>query len=111
MSEYYQYRDIVVRFDVFQDGDDVIPTGASVLIYDTDHKYLGEDTATIEGSEVRYVLDGKNVEEIGEYAFVFNVNIGGLGDYTHIVRVNAQELPVPVSDEFDGDINEVTPAL
>ncbi len=96
MAEYYQYRDAVIRFDVFKDGDDVTPGSASVLIYDPDKEYLGKDTAKIVGNEVRYVLKGDKVEKVGKYTFIFKVGIKQLGDYTHIVKVNVQKLPVPV---------------
>lgn len=96
MSEYYQYRDVVIRFDVFKDGDDVTPVNASVLIYDPDKEYIGKEPARIEGSEVRFILKGKKVEKVGEYTFIFKVSIRKLGDYTHIVKVKVQKLPVPV---------------
>ena len=96
MAEYYQYSDIVIRFDVFQDGDDVTPSRASVLIYDPDKEYLGKDTAQIKGNEVRYILKGNKVEKVGKYTFIFKVGIKQLGDYTHIVWVNVQKLPVPI---------------
>lgn len=96
MTEYYQYSDIVIRFDVFKDGDDTTPSSASVLIYDPDKEYLGKDTAKIVGNEVRYILKGNKVEKIKNYTFVFKVRIKELGDYTHIVKVSVQKLPVPV---------------
>ena len=95
MTEYYQNRDVVIRFDVFEDGDDVTPVSASVLIYGPDKEYIGKDPAKIEGSEVRFILKGKKVEKVGEYTFIFRVTIRKLGDYTHIVKVKVQKLPVP----------------
>jgi len=94
MTEYYQNRDVVIRFDVFEDGDAVRPINASVLIYVPGPEYLGEDTAEIEGNEVRYILNGDNVERIGDYTFIFKVRIKELGDYTHIVKVDVQKLPI-----------------
>lgn len=96
MTEYYQNRDIVIRFDVFEDGDEVTPRRASVLIYDPNKVFLGEDAAKIRGSEVRYILKGENVHFVGEYIFIFKVSIRELGDYTHIVNVNVEKLPVPI---------------
>ena len=96
MTEYYQYRDVTIRFDVFKDGADVTPGNASVLIYDPDKAYLGKDTAKIMGNEVRFILKGNKVEKVGSYYFIFNVKIKQLGDYTHRVKVNTQKLPVPV---------------
>ena len=95
MSEYYQNRDVVIRFDVFKDGDEVTPIKSSVLIYDPDKAYIKKDTAKIKGSEVRYILKGNKVEKIGKYTFIFKVAIRELGDYTHIVKVNVEKLPVP----------------
>lgn len=99
MSEYYQHRDVVIRFDVFKDGDEITPGRASVLTYDPDKVYLGKDTAQIKGSEVRHILKGNKVEKIGKYTFVFNVRIKQLGDYTHIVNVHVQKLPVPAKKQ------------
>lgn len=94
MAEYYQHRDIIIRFDVFEDGDEITPRKASVLIYDPDKDYIGQDFATIKGSEVRYILVGKKVKKIGIYSFVFKVRVRGLGDYTHVVKVTTKKLPV-----------------
>ena len=95
-DEYYQHSDIVIRFDVFKDGGKEIPSDAWVLVYDPDKEYLKKDKATIKGNEVRYILKGKDVEKIGKYTFVFRVRIRQLGNYTHIVKVTSQKLPVPV---------------
>ena len=97
MAKYYQYRDITIRFDVFKDGKKVTPGNASVLVYDPDKEYLGKESARVVGNEVRYVLRGKEVVKIGKYTFVFKVRIRQLGDYTHIVEVDVQKLPVPVT--------------
>lgn len=94
MAEYYQYRDVLIRFDVFKDGRDVTPTDASVEVYDPDEKFVGRDVARVDGSEVSYVLEGGKVEKIGEYIFVFEVGIRQLGDYTHVVNAPVKEFPV-----------------
>jgi len=99
MTEYYQNRDIVTRFDVFEDGDDVTPVSASVLIYGPDKEYIGKEAAKIEGNEVRHILKGSKVKEVGKYTFIFKVTIKKLGDYTHIVKANVQKLPIPIKGE------------
>ena len=96
MSEYYQSRDVVIRFDVFKDGDPVTPISASVLTYDPDKEFLGKDTAKIEGNEVRYVLKGKRVEKVGKYTQIYKIAIRKLGDYTHVVVFTVKKLPVPI---------------
>ena len=96
MAEYYQNRDVVVRFDVFEDGDPVTPISASVLTYDPDKVFLGKDTARIEGNEVFYVLKGKKVKEIGKYTQIYKIAIRKLGDYTHVVDFTVKKLPVPI---------------
>ena len=100
MAEYYEFQDVVVRFDVFEDGEDITPRKASVLIYGPDKEYLGKDVATVLEHEVRYILTGNNVVKTGQYTFVFKVSIYGLGDYTHIVRIDVEELPVPVPEQL-----------
>ena len=95
MTEYYQNRDAVVRFDVFVDGDPVTPISASVLSYDPDKEYISKDGASIKGSEVRYILKGNKVEKVGKYTFIFKVKIRELGDYTHVVNAEVKKLPVP----------------
>ena len=99
MTEYYEHSDIVIRFDVFKDGEEYTPSRAFVLIYDPDSEYLNDDAATIEGNEVRYILGGDRVEKTGDYTFIFKVRIDQLGNYTHVVKADVQELPVPVERE------------
>lgn len=99
MTEYYQKRDLVTRFDVFEDGDDVTPVSASVLIYGPDKEYIGKEPAQIKGNEVRHILKGSKVKEVGKYTLIFKVNIKKLGDYTHVVKANVQKLPIPVKGE------------
>ncbi len=98
MSEYYQHKDMVIRFDVFEDGKDVTPKKAKVLIYGPDKQYIGKDTATILGNEVRYIFKGEFVHFVGEYIFIFSVRIAQLGDYTHIIKAVAKKLPVSVKE-------------
>jgi len=96
--ENYQFQDIVIRFDVFKDGESATPLQAKVIAYDPDKEYILTDFALIKGNEVRYVLDGREVTKIGKYTFVFKARIRELGDYTHIVKMDVKELPVPILD-------------
>jgi len=95
MAEYYRYKDVAVRFDVFKDGELTTPDQAAVLIYDPDRLFLGRFPADIADGEVRYVLNGEDVEQTGTYKFVFEVKVSGLGDYTHVVNAEVEESPVP----------------
>jgi len=103
MTEYYRCQDIVVRFEVYKDGAKVIPGSASVLVYDPDQEYIGKDGAKITYTEVMYVLEGSKVTKVGEYTFIFRVGIEQLGDYTHVVKADVQDLPVPIEDEVTYD--------
>jgi len=98
MAEFYESQDIPIRFDVFKDGQNTTPGFASVVVYDPDKEYILKENAKVSGSEVRYVLKGKNVEKIGKYIFVFKVRVKELGDYTHIVEAKVQKLPVPIRE-------------
>lgn len=100
MAEYYTKQDIVVRFDVYKDGEKSMPDNATVLIYDPDKVYIGKEQADILGEEVRYILAGEMVEKAGTYTFIFNVAVSGLGDYTHIVKAEVEELPVPTGEVY-----------
>lgn len=95
MAEFYQYKDIVVRFDVFKDGQYEHPTSARLAIYDPNKNFIKNDVPKIIGSEVKYILKGDLVEEVGTYIFVFNVTIRGMGEHTHIVKVKVKKLPIP----------------
>lgn len=99
MAEYYQNRDVVNRFDVFEDGDPVTPISASVLTYAPDKEFLGKDTAKINGNEVYYVLKGKKVEQVGKYTQIYKVTIRKLGDYTHVLNFTVKKLPIPAKDK------------
>lgn len=96
MSEYYQGHDVIIRFDVLKDGDEVSPSQAVVSVYDEDKKFIVQDTARVEGNEVSYLLNGDKVEKAGGYVFVFEVTIRGLGDYTHVVNIEVSEAPEEV---------------
>lgn len=95
MTEYYQHRDLSVRFDVFKEGEDVTPVSSKVAIYDPDKEYIPYTDTKISGNEVSCVLPGKLVEETGKYVFVFDVRVRPLGSYTHIVKAQVKKLPVP----------------
>ena len=75
-TKYYENKDITVRFDVFKDGKETVPNKALVAIYDPDSGYLRREFATVDGSEVIYVLKGEAVQKTGLYVFVF-----GISDY------------------------------
>lgn len=104
MAENYQYQDIIIRFDVYKDGEETRPEIASVVVYDPDRKYTGRHYANIVGSEVRYILQGTEVQKVGRYIFVFQVKVEGLGDYTHVVKVNVESLPIPIEEAKLGSL-------
>ena len=94
MTEYYQNKDITVRFEVFKDGKSSHPLNAAVDVYDPDGEYIKRGAARVKGNEVSYVLKGKDVEKTGKYSFVFDVGMRWLGKYTHVVEVQVKKLPV-----------------
>ena len=100
MEEFYKGKDIIVRFDCFEDGKDVTPAGGYVEIYDPDRKYIKADNVEIIDSEVRYVLEGELVEKAGIYSFVFNISIRGLGDYPHVTQVEVKDLPIAKEEQW-----------
>ena len=93
-NEYYQSKDIVLRYDVYKDGDTIHPSSSIVKVYDPDKQFIGHARSKTVGSEVRCKLDGKKVEKVGKYTFIFDVTIRDLGDYTHIVKVDVKKLPI-----------------
>ena len=93
MTEYYQGKDIGIRFDVFKDGKPEKALSAGVSVYTPDKRFI-KDSAKTPGTEVRYILKGKNVEKSGEYVFVFDVSVRGMGFITHVVNVEVKKLPV-----------------
>lgn len=99
MSEFYQGHDIVVRFDVFQDGEKVAPLSSVVAVYGPDREYIGKYMAEVNGSEVSFVLEGESVKKTGAYAFVFESFIKGVGKYTHVVRITVEDIPVEAPPE------------
>ena len=96
MTEYYQYRDVVVNFDVTKDGEDTTPQRALVSVFDPDKKDIKRDRAKVKGNEVSYNLKGKEVEKVGKYTFMFDVKITGFGVATHKVEAVTKKSPVPV---------------
>lgn len=99
MGEFYQNQDIVVRFDVLEDGKPVEPNSATVAIYAPDSQFLGDGNVEIVGSEVRCILNGDNVDQVGKYRFMFQVKVGGFGGNLHIVNVDVKESPIPSKEE------------
>ena len=96
MTEYYQDKDIAVRFEVFKDGKTTHPLNAIAIVYDPDGNFIKKGVCHISKNEVSYVLKGINVEKTGKYSFVFDVSIRWLGKYTHVVEVQVKKLPVKV---------------
>lgn len=98
-EEFYREHDIIVRFDVFVDGEEFTPERGFVDIYDPDGQYMKRGFVGISGSEVRYTLEGEQVTKVGTYIFVFQTNVEGLGEFPHVVKREVKELPVPTEEE------------
>lgn len=94
MEEFYTGKDVITRFDVFEDGKDVTPRSGYVIAYDPDSVYIARDNVEIIGSEIRHVLEGSLVNKVGTYSLIFTINISGLGEYTHVVKQYVKSLPV-----------------
>lgn len=99
MAEFYQNQDIVVRFDVLEDGKPVEPNSASVAIYAPDGQFLGHGNVEIMDSEVRCILQGDNVDQVGKYRFMFQVKVRGFGGNFHVVNVDVKESPIPIENK------------
>ena len=100
MTEFYKGKDIITRFDVFEDGKEKSPEGGYVVIYDPDNEYIARDNIEIIGSEVRHILEGQYVNKVGTYTFVFTMRMRGLGEYTHVVKAYVESLPVMEEEQW-----------
>ena len=92
--EYYQGKDVGIRFEVFKDGEEIRPGSAVVSIYRDKRQFVKQDVASVSGNEVKYILKGEDVQFAGKYIFVFDVAVRGMGNYTHVVDVEVKKLPV-----------------
>ncbi len=99
MGEFYQNQDLVVRFDVLEDGKPVEPDSATVAIYAPDSQFLGDGNVEIMGSEVRSILSGDKVDQVGKYRFMFEIKVRGFGGNFHVVNVDVKESPIPIESE------------
>ena len=93
-DEYYQGKDLTVRFNVLKDGEEIHPASATVTVYDDKRLFITEDVAKIDGSEVNYILDGGKVQRVGVYIFVFDIDIRQAGSFTHIIEKKVKRLPI-----------------
>ena len=96
MTEFYQFRDIVIRFDVYKDGRPIRAIYARAAVYAPDNSFVGYATTKVVGNEVRCLLKGSKVEQAGKYVFDCKVRVKDFGEFTHIVEEDVKKSPVPI---------------
>lgn len=92
-APHYVGDDILISFVVLESGQAIVPSSATVVVYNPKGKVVKEDNARIDNNEVSYIIPSEVTNIEGTYRAIFSVILPGEVERTHPVETNVQPLP------------------